>query len=141
MNMEWRSDYAIHVSKNNDDTSSSSSASSSSPALDVKREAPATGDYGIYNHFVADAAKDGQENVVRVVPRFLFGLPYKTMESMYGNDVDNFPIIGIFTDSPRFDRILIQAYMNIVTLSVIFLLYANNPPGQSVQQEESRGQG
>ncbi len=32
----------------------------------------------------------------------------------------------------RFDRIIIQAYMNVVTLSVIFLLYANNPPDSVV---------
>ena len=50
------------------------------------------------------------------------------IESLYGTDVADFPVIGVFTTSPKFDRIIIQAYMNIVTLSVIFLLYANNPP-------------
>ena len=38
------------------------------------------------------------------------------------------PIVGIFSDSPSYDRFIIQAYMNLVTMSVIFLLWANNPP-------------
>ena len=38
----------------------------------------------------------------------------------------------LLVSSFRFDRIIIQAYMNVVTLSVIFLLYANNPPDSVV---------
>ena len=56
------------------------------------------------------------------------------LESIYGDAtgqediVARLPIVGVFTDSPNYDRIIIQTYMNIVTLSVIFLLWANNPP-------------
>jgi hypothetical protein len=118
MNMEWRSDYTIHVTR----------PSSSSSNLDVRRQAPAgcASEFGIYNHFVATA--DDEDSVVKVIPRFLFGLPLDVVEELYGTDVSKFPIVGIFTSSPRFDRVIIQAYMNVVTLSVIFLLYANNPP-------------
>ncbi len=125
MNFEWREDYSISVG-----ASSAPPKESSSPSdepLSVSRYAPpwSASDWGIYNHFVASVTNG---NVVRVVPRFLFGLTKETVDEMYGADVDNFPIIGIFTSSTRFDRVIIQAYMNIVTLSVIFLLYANNPP-------------
>ena len=48
------------------------------------------------------------KNVVRVVPRFLFGLAREAVEEMYGPDVDNYPIIGIFTSSTKYDRFIIQ---------------------------------
>ena len=48
------------------------------------------------------------DNVVRVVPRFLFGLAREAVEEMYGPDVDNYPIIGIFTSSTKYDRFIIQ---------------------------------
>ena len=120
MNMEWRQDYFVKVDENRE----------------VAREAPYAGNFGIYDHFIAETPRprDDTDVVVRIVPRFLFGLPFETVEAIYGTDVSNFPIIGIFTHSPRFDRILIQAYMNIVTLSVIFLLYANNPPGKMLKK-------
>ena len=128
MNMEWRPEYTITVSRSKSKKKESSSPSSpDGPRISVIQSAPASSasSYGIYNHFVATAEK---ESTVKIVPRFLFGLPYDTVDEMYGTDVDQFPIVGVFTESPRFDRIIIQAYMNIVTLSVIFLLWANNPP-------------
>lgn len=112
--MEWRTEYEIHVSK--------------SPELSAKRVEPAStwGDYGIYNHFFTEVVPG--ESKVKVVPRYLFGIKPEVVEDIYGQDVSDFPVVGVFTDSPKFDRIVIQCYMNIVTLSVIFLLYANNPP-------------
>lgn len=128
MNLEFRPEYKVEV-----DTASSSQSSPST--LSVARTAPpySASEWGIYNHFEATAPSVGNDkgkskNVVRVVPRFLFGLAREAVEEMYGPDVDNYPIIGIFTSSTKYDRIIIQAYMNIVTLSVIFLLWANNPP-------------
>ena len=85
---------------------------------------------GIYNHFETIVS----DKTIRIVPRFLFGLPTETIESIYGDSkgeediVSRLPIVGVFTSSPNYDRIIIQTYMNIVTLSVIFLLWANNPP-------------
>lgn len=117
MNMEYRPEYVIHVKE------------SSKKALTVERTAPAGSgaDWGIYNHFIAQVSSEGGK-VIQVVPRFLFGMPFETIETLYGKDVSKFPIVGVFTNSPRSDRFIIQIYMNLVTLSVIFLLYANNPP-------------
>ena len=52
--------------------------------------------------------------------------------------VSRLPIVGVFTESPNYDRIIIQAYMNIVTLSVIFLLWANNPPETLLNAVETK---
>ncbi len=88
--MEWRSDYEVHLTKK------------SPSELSVGRLAPPAGDYGIYDHFVAESATDEDSGpTVRIVPRFLFGLSYDTIEEMYGKDVSKFPVIGVFTSSPR----------------------------------------
>jgi hypothetical protein len=80
-------------------------------------------------------AKDQVPYTVRIIPRFLFGIPYETIQALYGSgskdgsiDLAKLPIVGIFSNSPSYDRFIIQAYMNLVTMSVIFLLWANNPP-------------
>ena len=72
---------------------------------------------------------------IQIIPRFLFGIPFETIQSLYGSDkkdgsidLAKLPIVGIFSNSPSYDRFIIQAYMNLVTMSVIFLLWANNPP-------------
>lgn len=124
MNMEWRSEYSIQVENDGDQPSSTE--------LTVSIEAPTLScrHWGIYNHF--DTIVMGR--TVQIVPRFLFGLPIDIIETLYGDKnheediVSRLPIVGVFTESPRYDRIIIQAYMNIVTLSVVFLLWANNPP-------------
>ncbi len=93
MTMEWRRDYEIHVSKQ---------SSSSSSSVSVERVAPSAGKYGIYDHFSAEeAAEGGDSSVVRVVPRFLFGIPFDTIADMYGEDVAQFPVVGVFSDSPK----------------------------------------
>ena len=118
--MEWRSEYEIRVDRLSDS------------GLRVDIEAPqwSFSSWGIYDHFEAQLVDNGR--TIRIVPRFLFGLDIQTIESLYGGGseavVSNLPIIGVFTEYPNYDRIIIQTYMNIVTLSVIFLLWANNPP-------------
>ena len=114
--MEWRPEYEILISRSDN-------------KLDAKITAPAFSfhQWGIYNHFVTEVVDD----TVRIMPRFLFGIPFNTVVSMYngGNEfLSKLPIIGVFNQSTRLDRVIIQAYMNLVTLSVIFLLWANNPP-------------
>ena len=107
--------------------------------------------FGIYDHFRTNIKSSGKGNkeithqdentksqtlhTIQILPRFLFGIPYETIQSMYGMnnkdgsiDLSKLPIIGIFSNSPSYDRFIIQAYMNLVTMSVIFLLWANNPP-------------
>ncbi len=150
MNMEWRSEYTILVEE-----------IQGSKQVSVKIDAPSSSwhKWGIYNHF--DTIVTGR--TIRIVPRFLFGLPIETIESIYGGKditrmtldtstapediptvgderdiVANLPIVGVFSDSPNYDRIIIQSYMNIVTLSVIFLLWANNPPESLTGNSKSK---
>jgi len=130
MNMEWRSEYQIKVGQ------------SESQDLFVKVEAPSWSwsNWGIYNHFETHVTG----RTIRIVPKFLFGLPIDTIEALYEDKerkehtVSRLPIVGIFTESPNYDRIIIQAYMNIVTLSVIFLLWANNPPETLLNAVETK---
>lgn len=124
MYMEWRPEYEIVVTSAGGDSSSSPEVEISAPLLSFQR-------WGIYNHLATEWAESG--TVLRVVPRFLFGIPVQTVTQMYGGPttadlLSNLPIIGVFTQSTRYDRVIIQAYMNLVTLSVIFLLWSNNPP-------------
>ena len=117
--MEWRSEYEIQVDFSRQN-------------LNVELSAPSWtwSKWGIYNHF--ETIVSGK--TIRIVPRFLFGLPVDTIEKLYADTtgqehtVSRLPIVGVCTQSPNYDRIIIQTYMNIVTLSVIFLLWANNPP-------------
>ena len=121
MNMEWRSEYEIQVG----DKSPKAELS-----VDISTPSSSWSKWGIYNHF--ETIVTGR--TIRIVPRFLFGLHVETIESIYGAEdtVAKIPIVGVFTESPNLDRIIIQTYMNIVTLSVIFLLWANNPPNTLV---------
>jgi len=114
MNLEFRPEYKVEV-----ETTSSSQSSHS--AVSVARTAPpySAAEWGIYNHFEASSPESGNDegesdNVVRVVPRFLFGLAREAVEEMYGPDVDNYPIIGIFTSSTKYDRFIIQTMDNPV---------------------------
>ena len=105
--------------------------------------------YGIYDHFRTNvksyAEKTGPSDTkarshapyttIQIIPRFLFGIPYEKIQKLYGTndeegsiDLSRLPIVGLFSDTPTYDRFIIQAYMNLVTMSVIFLLWANNPP-------------
>ena len=128
--MEWRPDHEIEVEESQGKIDSKVVA----PFLSFHR-------WGIYNH----VATNVEGRTVRIIPRFLFGIPFKTVTSMYssaeghegeegqeeaqeGVFFKSLPIIGVFSQSTLYDRIIIQAYMNLVTLSVIFLLYVNNPP-------------
>ena len=126
MNMEWRSEYEIQVGD----------SQSSELSVDLSTPPSSWSKWGIYNHF--ETIVTGR--TIRIVPRFLFGLHKETIESIYGEEdtVEKIPIIGVFTDSPSLDRMIIQTYMNIVTLSVIFLLWANNPPETLVSRPEAK---
>jgi len=152
INMEWRPEYEIHIRKSDDDSSPASpkksTESTSSPIL-VHTEAPFLSfrHFGIYDHFRTniksssngndkmDGQKETSPYTVQIIPRFLFGIPYEKIQQLYGTnqedgsiDLSRLPIVGLFSDTPTYDRFIIQAYMNLVTMSVIFLLWANNPP-------------
>ena len=120
MVLEWRPEYNLcyHIAIADENNSI--------PSVDISLETPfgSCSSYGIYNHLTTIV--DGR--TIKIVPRFFFGLPFKKVQKLYGPEVGGLPIRGVFTESTKYDRVIIQAYMNIVTLSVIFLLWANNPP-------------
>jgi hypothetical protein len=134
MHMEWRSEYEINILD-----------SSSDSQLSIQVDAPfwSFSKCGLFKHF--DTIVSGR--TIQIVPRFLFGLPVDIIETLYQpadnkedleNDiVANLPMAGFFSESPLYDRIIIQTYMNIITLTVIFVLYSNNPPGTVAAKHSS----
>ena len=101
--MEWRPEYEIVVTLAAD-SSSSPEVEISAPLLSFQR-------WGIYNHLATEWAEG--RTVLRVVPRFLFGIPVQTVTQMYSGPttadlLSNLPIIGVFTQSTRYDRVIIQ---------------------------------
>ena len=96
--------------------------------------------FGIYDHFRTSikSSSSGNDKIddqketsripytVQIIPRFLFGIPYEKIQQLYGTnkgdgsiDLSRLPIVGLFSDTPTYDRFIIQAYMNLVTMSVI----------------------
>lgn len=126
--MEWRSEYRVVIEV--------------TPEVTARIEVPmlSFNHWGIYDHFIVSV----EDGTVKIVPRFLFGIPLKTVEAMYGppepghpdrlgpnlteDIVGRLPIIGLFSSSNAYDRVIIQIYMTVVLCSVIFLLLVNNPP-------------
>ena len=103
MYMEWRPEYEIVVTPAAD-SFSSPEVEISAPLLSFQR-------WGIYNHLATEWAEG--RTVLRVVPRFLFGIPVQTVTQMYSGPttadlLSNLPIIGVFTQSTRYDRVIIQ---------------------------------
>jgi len=141
MYMEWRPEYEIVVTPKQVGVDTAGSGDSQ-PWVDVSIVAPLLSfqKWGIYDHFTTEWSNNQGEISLRVLPRFLFGIPIPTVTKMYGVSTTdllaNLPIIGVFSQSTRYDRVIIQAYMNLVTLSVIFLLWANNPPESLLRKPE-----
>ena len=97
IHMEWRSEYRIVVEV--------------TPEVTARIEVPllSFNHWGIYDHFIVSV----ENGVVKIVPRFLFGIPLKTVEAMYGppapghpdplgpnlteDIVGRLPIIGLFS--------------------------------------------
>lgn len=107
---EWRKEYLTSIK-------------SESGQVSVAQSLPWYSKYGLYNHFYVET----NDNNVKFLPRFMFGLPISVVEDMYGG-ADKIPITGMLTSSTSMDRVIIQCYMNLVTLTVVFLLWAQNPP-------------
>eukprot|EP00088_Acartia_fossae_P013042 TRINITY_DN16756_c0_g2_i1.p1 TRINITY_DN16756_c0_g2~~TRINITY_DN16756_c0_g2_i1.p1 ORF type:complete len:239 (-),score=36.30 TRINITY_DN16756_c0_g2_i1:29-718(-) len=116
---EWRSEYKNVIVR-------------SEKGLSVTKEEPWYSQYGLYNHYYIQYTSTGG---VRYLPRFMFGVPYGTLEELYGG-ADNIPITGLLSESPSTDRMALQCVMNMVTMTVIFLLYINNPPKPSTKKED-----
>ena len=76
---------------------------------------------GIYSHFKVEV----EGLTIRFIPNFMFGAPQATVDWLYGS-ADSIPINSMMTENIGKDRILVQCFMNIVTLAVIFLLWFHN---------------
>ena len=97
IHMEWRENYHVVIEV--------------SPTVTARLEVPlqSLNSRGIYNHFFVEV----ERGVVKIVPRFLFGIPLNTVESIYGapaagqpdplgqnltdDIVGRIPIIGLFS--------------------------------------------
>ena len=81
------------------------------------------------------AAPQSDGLTLRLVPRFMFGLPQSVLDRLYGGPA-SIPTIGMLTASPGRDRVIVQCFMNLVILSVIFLLWANNPVSPKANKDQ-----
>ena len=106
---EWRSEYKTELRK-------------VQGLIEVVQDHPWYGSWGLYNHYSVEQEK----LIVRFLPNFMFGVPQAVLDQLYGGP-ENIPTIGMMTESPGSDRVVVQCYMNLVILAVIFLLWANNP--------------
>jgi len=85
---------------------------------------------GLYHHY--NVRVEGGNHVV-FLPNFMFSVPQWLLDELYGG-ADGIPTIGMMADSTGGDRVIVQCFMNLVILTVILLLWANNPP--STKKEE-----
>merc|ERR1711874_267029 len=115
---EWRPEYRVLISRHEE---------VEPPALELEVERPWYGLLGLYNHLDHQVAG----LTLRIVPTFMFGLTGDVLEALYGGP-DNIPTRGMLTATTDSDRILVQCVMNLVVLTVIFLLWANNPVEKKV---------
>lgn len=110
---DWRKEYKTSIVNN-------------AGQVTVDQSLPWYSKFGLYNHFSVET----QNNTVKFVPNFMFGLPNSVVESMYGG-ADKIPISGMMTSSTSMDRFIIQIYMNIVTVGIIYLISIHNPRKKS----------
>ena len=47
------------------------------------------------------------------------------MDELYGG-AEGIPVVGMVTETTGKDRVLVQCFMNVVVLSVVFLLWLHN---------------
>jgi len=115
---EWRSEYKAKVLEEGG-------------SLKAETDHPWGSSLGIYHHYNIRVVEG---RGVQFLPYFMFGAPQKLLDSLYGN-ADKIPTKGMFAESPGGDRILIQCFMNLVILTVILLLWLNNPPAEKEKDD------
>jgi len=114
---EWRPEYKRLINRG------------SHGRLEVSEDVPWYSDsHGIYDHYQVETEDVSGVTVVRFYPNYLFGVSHKIVDNLYPSGPAQFPITGMLTETTAGDRLLVQCYMNLVVLSVIFLLWVNNPP-------------
>lgn len=116
--LEWRSDYKAQVEE------------TATGSLGVTTNHPWGTRLGLYHHY--DVKVESGRRVL-FLPTFLFGAPQEVLDSLYGS-ADEIPTIGMMAGSTGGDRIIVQCFMNLVILTVILLLWANNPPSKSKEE-------
>ena len=82
--------------------------------LRVEHHHPWFSNYGIYKHFYTEI----EGSTIRFIPCFVFGVPKSVLHWLYSGE-DGVPV-----DS--FGRVLVQCFMNLVIISVVFLLWVHN---------------
>ena len=115
---EWREEYKFEIQKTKEGQ------------LKVVNDHPWYGEMGLYNHYHEEVSG----LTVRFLPNFMFGSPQFILDKLYGGP-EGIPTIGMMTGSPGRDRVLVQCFMNLVILSVIFLLWANNPNNKKLNKD------
>ena len=71
---------------------------------------------GIYNQFYTEV----EGSTVRFIPAFLFGVPRQVLNWLYGEEGGGVPVAE---QGAGVNRLVVQSFMNIVILTVIFLLW------------------
>jgi len=115
---EWRSDYQADLVETKEGD------------LEVVIRHPVAS-IGLYHHY--NVKVELGKHVI-FTPVFMFGVQQQVLDQMYGGP-DGIPTIGMMAESPGGDRIIVQCFMNLVILTVILLLWANNPPGKAGQDK------
>ena len=87
----------------------------------VEHSHPWYSKFGIYNHFRTQT----EGGTVRFIPNFMFGAPQSVVDELYGG-AEGIPVVGMVTETTGKDRVLVQCFMNVVVLSVVFLLWLYN---------------
>ena len=87
----------------------------------MEQQHPWCGSWGIYKHFHTQI----EGSTVRFIPSFVFGAPQLVIDWLYGV-ADGVPVAGMFTETISKDRVVVQCFMNLVIISVLFLLWVHN---------------
>ena len=77
--------------------------------------------FGIYNHFHTQT----EGSMIRFIPNFVFGAPQSVVDGMYGGAA-GIPVGNMISESTGGDRVVVQCFMNLVVISVVFLLWVHN---------------
>jgi len=115
---EWRSEYKANLVETQDGN------------IEVLLDHPSSS-VGLYHHY--NVKVESGSHVV-FTPAFMFGVQQHVLDEIYGG-AEGIPTIGMMADSPGGDRVIIQCFMNLVIVTVILLLWANNPPSKPEKDE------
>ena len=87
----------------------------------VEHSHPWYSKFGIYNHFHTQT----EDSTIMFIPNFMFGAPQAVLDGLYGG-AEGIPVVGMMAQSTGRDRIMVQCFMNMVVIAVVFLLWVHN---------------